>query len=76
MTNKANHTITVAVSNQSTGAQYAYLLRTLRDVRSTGSRLSVKMIGQLMRIVETDTDGDKMAVDVYPGGSVTDPFRP
>lgn len=75
MTNNANHTIAPAVTDRSTGAQYERLMRTLKDVRGTGSRVAAKMVDNFLRIVETDVDGEKLAVDVRPDGSVTDPFH-
>ena len=74
MTNNGSHTITTSVTDTATPEQYTHLLRTLKDVRGTGTRLAVKMIDQFMRIVETDTDGTKLGIDVYPNGNVTDPF--
>jgi hypothetical protein len=74
MTNNGSHTITTSVTDTATAEQYDRLLRTLKDVRGTGTRLAVKMIDQFMRIVETDTDGTKLGIDVYPNGNVTDPF--
>jgi hypothetical protein len=74
MTNNGSHTITTTVTDTATAEQYDRLLRTMKDARGTGTRLAVKMIDQFMRIVETDTDGTKLGIDVYPNGDVTDPF--
>jgi len=75
MTNNGSHTITTTVTDNATPEQCTHLLRTIKDVRGTGTRLAVKMIDQFMRITETDTDGEKLAIDVYPNGTVTDPFH-
>ncbi len=75
MTKNANHTIAQAVTDRSTGAQYERLMRTLKDVRGTGGRIAAKMVGEFLRITEMDTDGEKLSIDVYPDGAVTDPFH-
>lgn len=75
MTKNANHTIAPTVTDAATSEQYGRMLATLKDVRGTGTRVAVKMVNQFMRITETDpSDGSKLSIDVYPNGTVTDPF--